>query len=53
MVRDCGVTPNARNRAVSVFFFVPSVSLSVKRLYVVYGLSTSLSPAMLHFKILM
>ena len=35
------------------FFFVSSVSFPVKRPYVVYGLSTSLSPAMLHFKILM
>ena len=52
MVPDYGVGSNARNRTVS-FFFVPSVSFLWKSPYVIFIISTSRSPVMFRFKILM
>ena len=51
MAQDYGVASNARNRTVS--FFVPSVSFLVKSPYVIFSISSSRSPVMLRFKLLM
>ena len=52
MVPVYGVALNARNRTVSFFVPGPSVSFLVKSPYVIFSISTSRSPVMLRFKIL-
>ena len=51
MVSDYRVSLNARKR--KYHSFVSSVSFLVKSPYVIFGISTSHSPVMLHLKILM
>ena len=47
MILDYGVALNARSRAVS--FFVPSVSFPVQSPLVLFSISNSRCPIMLHF----
>ena len=53
MIPDYGVASNARNRALSIIFFVPSDTFLVKNPFDNFSISTSHSPVMLRYKILM